>query len=75
MIMETAGRLATRVLDDMAQRLRREAESQEDLSRADQLNRLASVLEELRKEEEGLITRRFENHGGSVGEQLTTERS
>ena len=75
MIMETAGRLATRVRDDMAQRLRREAESQENLNRADQLNRLALELEELRNEEEDLITRRFDNHGGSVGEQLTTERS
>ena len=75
MIMETAGRLATRVLDDMAQRLRREAQSQEDFSRADQLNRLALVLEELRIEEENLIARRFESHGGSVAEQLTTERS
>ncbi|MEE1658274.1 hypothetical protein VB618_18910 [Microvirga sp. CF3062] len=69
MIKETAGRLAFRVLDDVTQRLRREAESQDNLSRAAKLNRLASVLEELRNEEENLIRRGFEKSDGLVGEQ------
>jgi hypothetical protein len=57
MIKEIADRLAIRVLVDMAQRLRLEAEIQDNPIRATELNRLASVLDELRNEEENLITR------------------
>ena len=66
---DTADRLAIRVLDDMMQRLRREGESQESLLRAAELNRLALVLEELRKEEENLVRRGFEKPDGCVCEQ------
>lgn len=68
---ETADRLAIRVLDDVTQRLRREAESQDNLSRAAELNRLALVLEELRREEENLVRRGFEKPDGCVCEQNT----
>jgi hypothetical protein len=71
MSKETADRLAIRVLDDMTQRLRREAESQESLIRASELNRLALVLEELRREEENLIRRGFGEPDGCVCEQNT----
>jgi hypothetical protein len=66
MIKEIADRLAIRVLVDMAQRLRLEAEMQDNPFRAAELNRLASVLEQLRNEEENLITRRFEKPNGPL---------
>lgn len=60
----STGRLAARVLDGVAQQLRREAESQDNLGQADKLIRLASVLEELRDEEEKLIRRRLATRTG-----------
>jgi hypothetical protein len=68
-IRASTGRLAIRVLDEVMQRLRREAESQDNIGQADKLNRLAAVLEELRNEEENVIERGFAKRDGSVCEQ------
>ncbi len=66
MIRESAGRLAIRVLVDMAQRLRLEAEIQDNPVRSAELNRLVSVLEELCNEEENLIKRGFKRPSGPL---------